>query len=173
MAQDVQCDCKRTGPMELPVMSLMLQSRTVTFGLLVTLGVGGCRDNLLAPEEGPGYNPARLVYFFDPVLIEMPSSTPFGSAVTITITTYGGGCIQKGRTDVVQANNHLDLFPLDIFAGPGPNCTDDLRFNTHHVSFVARLRGDLRVRIHGAELSIVDNATRRRSVTIERSLRVE
>jgi hypothetical protein len=146
--------------------------RTRLLGLL-TLGSMACQDDLLAPYEPAGYNPARIVYFSDPVLIDLPASVPLGSVVTITITTFGGSCIQKGRTDVMQTPGRVDLYPLDIFAGPTVNCPDILFYNTHRIEFVPPVRGDLVVRVHGVELSLFNNAIRRRSVTVERTLLVQ
>jgi hypothetical protein len=98
--------------------------------------------------------PKRIVgtisYYGDPVQVTVPTSVNRGEDFEVEVTTYGGGCIDKGGTDSEVKGLEATVEPYDLDTStPGYPCTADLAFYTHTVELRFSEVGNAQVRILG------------------------
>lgn len=92
--------------------------------------------------------PGVIDFGGDPVRIDAPSSARVGESFVVTVTTYGGGCIELERTDVELTDDGADITPLDRRRVPGP-CTLVLHLFPHEVTLTFATAGTKTIHIHG------------------------
>jgi hypothetical protein len=143
------------------------------YAALLLLTTVGCDSNLLAPIEPNGLNPARIAHFGEGPTIEVPAAAVAGEPFAIVITTFGGGCIEKGPTNVATSELRIDIRPMDFFFRAGANCPDFLRYHIHRATVTGSQRGTLEVRVHGTALSMQGEAIERRTLIVTRHIRID
>ena len=102
----------------------------------------------------------------DPVRIEAPATAPAGTSFEVRVTTYGGGCIRQGDTEVQTDGLRSTITPFDVNVTPpaGGACTDDLRLYQHVAQVRFDAAGEARVIIRGY------SRTLDRIITVERTV---
>jgi len=63
----------------------------------------------------------ELAHFGEGPTIEYPAAAVVGEPFAIVITTFGGGCIEQGPTNVVSSGRRIDIRPMDVFSRVGAN----------------------------------------------------
>lgn len=81
-----------------------------------------------------------IEFYDDSVRIQLPDTVQKGVTFPVRVRTYGGGCIDRGDTEVVLNGLAAQVTPYDIeitHLPPGYACTAELRFYEHvgHVRF--------------------------------------
>lgn len=146
-------------------------SRAACAGFVV-LAVG-CVDG---GGSNAGYNsdtivvPARIEFYGDPVMVSAPATASVDEVITVSITTYGGGCIEPDRIDLSVKPLAADIRPLDrVPADEGVVCTADLALNLRTAEIAFSTPGEKSLRFHGQRVDAeVDEAiVHIRSITIE------
>ena len=104
----------------------------------------------------------------DPVRVVVPATAAAGTPFEVRVTTYGGGCISQGPTEVSVSGSTALVEPLQV--GPAEDdvvCTQELRVfvNTASVAFAAP--GAAKVVVRGY------SSISRRIITVERTVQVQ
>ena len=105
-------------------------------------------------EGGPDTirGPAILAHYSDSAMVRMPGSAHVGVPVSITVTSFGGGCITQGDTEVTVRGLVAEVRPYryeTVRLPPNAACTSELRIFEHTVSFQFSEPGEASVRIVG------------------------
>lgn len=91
-----------------------------------------------------------LAHYGDPVRVEVPSSVGLGEDFQVKVTTYGGGCLDKGDTEVERDGLEVSIRPYDLDTSvPKYPCTADLALYTHIVELRFEEAGEAQLRIFG------------------------
>lgn len=99
-----------------------------------------------APERQPG----TLEFYGDSARIHVPDTVTAGAAFEVRVTTYGGGCMQKGETDVYVRGHMAEIRPYDYEpTGRGMVCPDILVLYNHTATVTFAEPGEATIRIHG------------------------
>lgn len=105
--------------------------------VLLALAAAGCSPLLLEDEEERVV--ATISHYGDPARVEIPDAVTRGVAFDVAVTSYGGGCVSQGDTEVEVQGSSAVVTPYDIELRPRNGaCTDDLRLYRH----VAQVRFD-------------------------------
>lgn len=108
----------------------------------------------LLPERPSEQQPAVLEHYGEPPQVTAPASVLVGEPVTVSVTSYGGGCVRKGYTEVVQGQGMtVSVRPYELHAGDGKSvCTDELALYRHQVTLRFDQPGTATLRIHGTRM---------------------
>jgi hypothetical protein len=139
---------------------------------LILVSTLGCEDGPsgLPPE---GEQPAYLEHYGDGPRIQVPTEAVVGQTVEIWIQTYGGGCIQAGRTEVEVTSLRVHVRPYDVYPDPDAICTKDIRFLDHSVSVQLEAEGSYTVEVIGTRVYTgTDNERRIGPVSFEHEITV-
>ena len=147
--------------------------------LYVAVALLGCANGLSAPGDDAQAGDADRVlilgtikgYHNDDPRIEISAS---GRVVQVAVTTYGGGCLNKGYTDARVTALRADVTPWDYKAGPGTVRTLQLVSARHTATLQFDRAGEAVIRVHGLDRSTA-NATKLRgdTIVVQRTVRVE
>jgi hypothetical protein len=115
------------------------------------LAWGACVHLLAACANDSVVELGRVEYFDSAPLIDAPTVVEVGAAATVSVMTYGGGCILFERTEVDDSGADVLVRPLDRRLIPGKNeaCTQELRLIAHSVALSFETPGLKTVRIEG------------------------
>jgi hypothetical protein len=153
------------------------------YGLPLIALLAGCAALATAPDArskssaSPGGSPDRVQVLGaiagfnhdDPRI----TVTQQDGAVTVRVTTYGGGCHSKGPTHVQVQGMEALVIPYDYTAPPGTPCTLILLGFVHEATLRFDGRGTGRVRVRGMDHSTISAANPRGdTITVERSIAV-
>ena len=106
----------------------------------------------LPAAERSALRAGAILFFHDPTVVEVPSSATAGMPFTVTVTTYGGGCISEDTTVVKADGQRADVVPYQRIYNPGPNggaCPSELRITRRQASVVFDAPGSGVVRVIG------------------------
>ncbi len=92
-----------------------------------------------------------IEFFGDPVEITAPDAVTAGTPFTVTVTTYGGGCVGLGETRVTVSGLTVVIEPFDWVTQPQPGaaCTDQLIRFRHLATVEIVVRGTATLRVRG------------------------
>lgn len=94
-----------------------------------------------------------IEYYGDPVQVEIPTDATRGSEFTVTVVTYGGGCVSEGETetDIDGLNVVVTPYDYDVSGQLPPNgaCTDELNLFEHETTLRFDRAGTATVVIRG------------------------
>lgn len=109
----------------------------------------------LEQQPAPGQSArhiAAILFYHDPIVIDVPASAHPGQPVDLAITTYGGGCISEDTTVVSTSGLLADVVPYQRVYTPKPpieGCTMELRITRRLVPLVFSTPGVATVRVTG------------------------
>jgi hypothetical protein len=151
----------------IPILSLAVAAACAHAGDAITDpladGVGGA-DRVRVLGSIKGYNQ-------DDPRIAVSAS---GRTVTVSVTTYGGGCHSRGETEVSVDGLVADIVPWDYTAPAGTPCTMQLVSFTHTATVQFTSAGTATIRVRG-----IDASTRHAGsmtgteITVERTVQLQ
>jgi hypothetical protein len=123
----------------------------------------------LAPPGQSALRVATVAFFDDHEQVDVPPVAVAGQPFTVSLTTYGGGCIVEDTTVVDVRGLRADVVPYQRVLTPPPNgaCTMELRITRRQQQVVFDQPGVATVRVIGRGES---NAS---LVSVLRTVRVE
>jgi hypothetical protein len=91
----------------------------------------------------------NIRFYHDPLIVDVPSTATAGVPFTVSVTTYGGGCIGEAETVVRVQGWRADIVPYQhVSIGP---CTQELRTTKRQATVTFALPGEALVRVIGRE----------------------
>ena len=89
-----------------------------------------------------------------PAGVTAPDTVTAGVPFTVTVPTYGGGCIRLGDTDVRVAGAVVEVRPYEWFvsAGQAIACTADIRRLDHTATVTLGTPGRATLRVIGRQM---------------------
>jgi hypothetical protein len=137
-----------------------------SFALLVLLALAGCKGLL-----GPDYVSRLAVIEFtesDSVVVEVPATVTRGVVFEVAITTYGGGCVRQGDTQVEVSGLTANVEPYQlVVADEDVICTQELRTFRNVAQLRFNQAGTGRIRFHGLSRIAGDTITVERTVVVQ------
>jgi hypothetical protein len=118
---------------------------------VVTL-IGCSRMDWTAPVLERVRGPAIVLFYGDTSSVSLPASARVGVPFSITVTSFGGGCIAHGETEVTLHALESEVRPHRYEAvrlPPNVACTMELRIYRDTVSLVFGEPGEATVRVVG------------------------
>lgn len=104
----------------------------------------------MADGDGP---PERVFgtidYYKEPVTVTVPETAMVGEPFSVTVVTYGDGCIEKGETDVRLEPLRAEIRPYDYNVTPGSECPDILNTHGHKATLSFTEVGEAEVVFYG------------------------
>lgn len=130
-------------------------------GLSAAAVLAGC--SVLGPDarERPG-----LIDPSSPAAVTVPAAAQRGEPFTVTVITYGGGCLSQGPTRVRIRGTTAEVRPYDVHSG-GNVCPSDVQLYEHTATVRIDEPGAATVRVHGRGLPDGEMAVITRTVTIQ------
>ena len=130
----------------------MYSSSSISLGKLVllVLAVGftsSCGDPLGSDEDG---RLGVIEFYGDPVAVSVPDTVLAGQLFSVSVTTYGNGCVSLGRTEVKTDSLSVDITPYDLHTGR--YCEDILHIIDHTASISLAHSGTAQISFHGKQL---------------------
>ena len=98
--------------------------------------------------------------------VEVPATAAAGAPFTVKITSYGGGCIRAGRTEVSVSGSVATVEPYQIIE-KREICTADLRIEVNTASIRFDTPGPAKVVFRGL------NDAANEVITVERTVQVQ
>ncbi|MDO8434615.1 MAG: hypothetical protein Q7S58_19640, partial [Candidatus Binatus sp.] len=92
------------------------------------------------------------MHYGDTTTLSVPSSARVGVPISITVTSFGGGCIGPGETEVTFQDSGAEIRPHryeTVRLPPDMGCTRELRVFQHTATLQFAQAGEARVRIVG------------------------
>ncbi|HEX8691123.1 MAG TPA: hypothetical protein VF746_01680 [Longimicrobium sp.] len=134
--------------------------------VLLALAGAGCSALLFADEEERVI--ATISHYGDGVKAEIPDVATRGVAFDVTVTSYGGGCVLEGDTEVEVQGSTAVVTPYDVELRPRNGaCTDDLRFYRHAARVRFDTPGQATVTVRGVRKPEGDVVTVQKTVTVQ------
>jgi hypothetical protein len=85
-------------------------------------------DSSTGPDDN--HRIGTIAFYHDPIVIEAPRDVVRGQTFTVSVRTYGGGCVLQGPTRVEMTGRQAIVTPYDIDTGYDI-CTAELRLYSH------------------------------------------
>jgi len=99
--------------------------------------------------------------------VVVPREVRVGVPFTVRVTTFGGGCVDKGFTEVAAGASEADVRPYDFHpTDENAPCTRELRSHLHEASVRLEQPGTGTVRVHGRRMRDGEPVTVTRAITI-------
>jgi uncharacterized Zn-binding protein involved in type VI secretion len=109
-----------------------------------------------------------ISFYQDAVRITAPESVQRGEPFEVTVSTYGGGCIIEGDTQLVIEGRTATITPYDIdTTARFQACTAELRIHAHIVHLTFATAGAVDVVVVGVRKPEGGLVTVRHTVVIE------
>jgi hypothetical protein len=131
----------------------MISSRsalTVLLSVVTLVACSATEPSASAPERVRG--PAILLFYGDTSSVSLPVSSHVGVPFSLTVTSFGGGCIAHGGVEFTLRGLDAEVQPYRYEAvrlPPNMACTMELRIYHDTVSLEFDEPGDARVRVVG------------------------
>ena len=99
--------------------------------------------------------------------VVVPQEVRAGVPFTVRVTTFGGGCVDKGFTEVTAGAGEADVRPYDFHpTDENAVCTRELRSHLHEATVRLEQPGTGTVRVHGVRMRDNEPVTVARTITI-------
>ncbi len=119
--------------------------------VVCSLALAACSaGGLDGPETVRGA--AILVDYGDTTTVTLSTSVRVGVPLSITVTSFGGGCITRGETESTVRGLEAEVRPYRyeiVRLPPNMACTDEFRIFQHTTSLQFGEPGDAHVRVLG------------------------
>lgn len=100
--------------------------------------------------------------------IEAPDTVAAGEPFTVTVTTYGNTCVEKGDTEVRTQDLEATVTPYDFYTvGETIVCGEVLNLFEHTVALTFAEPGTARVIVRGRESRSDDGLAVRREIVVQ------
>ena len=121
------------------------------------------------PSEGKEWELRRgtVEFYDDPIVIEHADTFTLGASGSVTVRTYGGGCVRQGVSEVAVNGLTAVIEPFDSVHVAAQVCTDILRLFRHVVAVSFTERGTATLRIVGLSRPADDEITVTRHVVVQ------
>ncbi|HEU4454379.1 MAG TPA: hypothetical protein VFR81_15025 [Longimicrobium sp.] len=104
----------------------------------------------------------------DGVVVEAPATATRGVGFEVAITTYGGGCVEQGDTDVEVGGLTATVEPYQlVVADEDAVCTQELRTFRNVAQVRFETAGTARIRFRGISAPSNDTITVERTVVVQ------
>lgn len=113
--------------------------------LLVALG--GC--DIVDPEFETELG--AVFFFSNPPQITIPDTVAAGQPFTVTVHTFGNGCVEFARTEVEEDENTVEIRPYDRIETDRA-CEEILKTIDHSVTLRFGVSGPMTVRVVGKRM---------------------
>jgi len=130
--------------------------------VMVLTSVSGCDDFLSSDNDR---RLGVIVFYDDPVVITVPDTVFVGQPFSVSVRTYGNGCLSQGNTKVRTEGLSVDVTPYDIHNGT-ELCIDILNKFDHTASVTLTEPGTAEIRFHGKQLPENTRITEVREVVL-------
>ena len=146
-----------------------------TSWLALALAAAACTSTVAPdlPSDGlplneqvptPGLTARRVASILDPAqpgAIDVPATARAGEAITVGVTTFGGGCIREDTTVVTVRGSQAEVVPYQLVYTPKQNeaCTLEARVTPRRVRITFATAGSAAVVIRGRTSLEGDPAT--------------
>lgn len=127
--------------------------------LTFTLLLAACSAPAAPPASPPddtfdGDGPPERVFgtiafYEEPVTVTVPQTATVGEPFSVTVVTYGGGCTEKGETDVRLEPLRAEIRPYDYNVAPGQACDTALRTFEHTATLSFTEAGEADIVFYG------------------------
>jgi len=115
--------------------------------------MAGCASNTEPSGPTTERRPALLSFYSDSATVTLPDTVRRLQPLTITVTSYGGGCISQGETDVAVSDLQAEIRPYRYeLVGPDVICTTELRVFDHVATVQFAKVGTASVRVFGERM---------------------
>lgn len=137
-----------------------------SFALLMLLALAGCKG-LLGTDHVR--RPAVIEFTeVDPVEVEVPATATRGVPFEVAITTYGGGCVRQGDTQVEVSGLTATVEPYELVGvDEDVVCTLELRTFRNVAQVRFDQAGTARIRFRGVSRMANDIITVERTVAVQ------
>lgn len=142
----------------------MKQNLGWVLGIVLLFALTSCR-------AAAGYERVQgtIIFYNDPVQVEVPARVTRGEPFTVSVVTQVGGCLEPGDTEVRVEGLRAEVTPYDKdFTTPGIPCTTDIEFYTHTATLSFEEVGTAEIVFRGLE----EAATGTREISVTRTLEV-
>lgn len=128
-------------------------------------GSGGGTDNGDGPPERVF---GTIEYYEEPISVTVPETVTVGETFSVTVMTYGGGCIEQGETDVRLEARRAEIRPYDYNVTPRLPCDTSLHTFEHTATVIFTEVGEAEVVFYGQSVSDdgATNTSATRTVTV-------
>lgn len=134
--------------------------------IVLALTASSCDDGLLPPDRERVVG--TISFYQDPVKVEVPKTATRGTPFDVKVTTYGGGCISQGDTEVEVQGAGAVVTPYDVeVRDPELVCTLELRTFVHVASVRFDAPGPAVVTVRGVREPEGDVVTVQKTVTVQ------
>lgn len=153
-----------TGDDALEPVDPMARLTTATATLL--LGLLGAACTSTGPDLGSEVEVVGAVQFHEePVLIQAPDTVNAGESFSVSVRTWGGGCVSEGPTRVSRDGSTVRIEPIDIEV-VAEVCTAELRRFMHMAEVTLASPGEATLRVVGRRLPADEVTTFERTVVV-------
>lgn len=114
-------------------------------GALLLAAASGCS---VVDSSGYSREPAYIEFYGNPVEITVPATARLDEPVTVSVTTYGGGCTHLGDTQVAVSGGTAELRPYDVTETVGA-CPTIVNRLVHQAEVIFDQVGTATVRVYG------------------------
>lgn len=139
--------------MRFSVREVRLVEAATLFGLSAIVALTGCR-----PITGDEIRRERQLGVIrlgqQAVVVEIPNAVSRNTDFSVTVSTFGNGCVDEGDTEVTTSGSHAEIRPFDIFVTHAPrnySCADILRTHIHGATLRFSQAGLATVHIRGRD----------------------
>jgi uncharacterized Zn-binding protein involved in type VI secretion len=103
----------------------------------------------------------------DSVQIVAPATARAGTPFEVRVTTFGGGCVRQGDTEVQVDGLRATITPYDVTVTPeGGACTMELRLYQHAAQVRFDAAGEARLVVRGYSRRLDREITAERTVIV-------
>lgn len=142
--------------------------RWIGAGLALLLGsTAAPACSVLGPEDEV-LAIGTVDFYASGIEIDAPDTVAVGAAFTVATTTYGNGCVRKGRTEVERSARTARLTPYDVRPHPDRDlaCPEILLMHRHEARLVSVDPGTFVVEVRGRREPGGDLVTARHDVVV-------
>jgi hypothetical protein len=137
--------------MRFSVREARLVEAATLFGLLAVVALTGCR--LITGDEIRRERQLGVIRLgHQTVVVEIPNAVTRNTDLSVTVSTFGNSCVDKGDTEVTTSGSSAEIRPFDIFVTHAPrnySCADILRTHVHGATLRFSQAGLATVRVRG------------------------
>ena len=139
---------------------------TTTLAATLAVLLFGSACSSTGPDLGERVEVLGTVQFYEePVLVQAPDTVDAGASFTVSVRTWGGGCVSEGPTRVSRDGSTVRVEPIDIEV-LAEVCTSELASFMHTGEVTLESPGEATLQIVGRRLPADEITTLERTVVV-------